>query len=210
MTATPEQAIAAARNQSANGPRIDRWLGVSTFTGWCLKAVRTCYGVDAHDFTPTNGRDPMAIEAFDAATFKRVADGRTIPRGVPVFWRGGSTGAGHIAISTGDGDCWSTDIRRPGYFDKVPITEIAQQWGLKLVGWTEDLNGVHIWTPPAPVSVIPAPVEATPVSSPWHRTRTRLYQAINHPDVLAISKKRLAVRAFLTVVRRGLRPLPKN
>lgn len=217
MTATPEQAIAAARNQSEHGPRIDRWLGVGTFTGWCLKAVRTCYGVDAHDFTPNNGRDPLAIEAFDDAAHKHpVGSTQTlsIPRGVPVFWRGGSTGAGHIAISAGDGFCWSTDILRPGFFDKVPVSLIAEKWGLTLVGWTEDLNGVRVWTPPAPLpppSTPPeVPVPTTPTSTPWGRTRTRLYQAINHPDAVAISPKRVAVRAFLAAVRRGLRSLRKN
>jgi hypothetical protein len=64
-----------------------------------------------------------------------------VPRGYPVFWSGGSAGHGHIAIAAGDGACWSTDIRRPGYFDRVPIDEIRTAWGLTLLGWTTDLNG---------------------------------------------------------------------
>jgi hypothetical protein len=157
MTNTPEQAIAVARDQSENGPRIDRWLGVSTYIGWCLKAVRTCYDVDAHDFTASNGRDPLAHEAYDYAAHKHpTTDPHAIPRGVPVFWRGGSSGAGHIAISTGDGGCWSTDIERNGYFDRVPIASIGTKWGMTLLGWTEDLNGVRVWTAPAlPARVLP-------------------------------------------------------
>lgn len=149
MTNTPGVAIKVAANQSANGPRIDKWLGVDTYTGWCLRSVRTCYAVDAFDFTKNNGRGPLAHEAFDYAQHKHpTTDPASIPRGVPVYWKGGSSGAGHIAISTGNGYCWSTDIVRPGYFDHVPIATIRAKWGMTLLGWTEDLNGVRVYTPP--------------------------------------------------------------
>lgn len=114
--------------------------------GYCLREVRECYGVG-----PKAGD---ATEAWHQARFfhtkpKNMSEAEfiaTIPRGVPVFWTGGSSGHGHIAIATGfGGRCWSTDIRRPGYFDRVPIQEITDKWGLKLAGWTEDLNGVRVW-----------------------------------------------------------------
>ena len=62
----------------------------------------------------------------------------------PVFWEGGSASHGHIAISAGNGFCWSTDIRRTGFMDRVPIDEIHAKWGLTLLGWTEDINGVTV------------------------------------------------------------------
>jgi hypothetical protein len=108
--------------------------------GMCLREVRECYGVG-----------PLALDAagaWAAAEHKhRERDLEKFPRGVPVFWTGGSHGHGHVAIATGyDAMCWSTDIRRPGYFDHVPIEEISDKWGLKLVGWTEDLNGVQVYS----------------------------------------------------------------
>jgi hypothetical protein len=109
--------------------------------GFCLREVRECYGVAAGAMD--------AADAWAEAEHKHhETDAATFPRGVPIFWTGGSHGHGHIAIATGyDGMCWSTDIRRPGYFDHVPIEEIADKWGLVLVGWTEDLNGVRVYTP---------------------------------------------------------------
>jgi hypothetical protein len=122
-------AIAAARHQSHDGPRF----GV----GECLERVRKCYGIGPSA--------PDAISAWNAAKTKHpTTDPKKVPRGVPVFWRGGSAGHGHIAIATGDGCCWSTDIKRAGFFDYVPIAQIHEDWGLAFLGWTEDLNGTPI------------------------------------------------------------------
>lgn len=109
--------------------------------GMCLREVRECFGVG-----PTSPPTDDAAEAWQRAKRKHLETSPgDIPRGVPVFWTGGSSGHGHIAISTGDGRCWSTDIERPGYFDRVPISLIGTRWGLQLVGWSEDLNGVTVW-----------------------------------------------------------------
>lgn len=108
--------------------------------GYCLREVRECYGVGA--------KAPDAIAAWNAAQHKHPeTDPRKIPRGAPVFWSGGSGGHGHIAIKAGAANVWSTDIKRPGYFDKVPADLIRQRWGLKLLGWTEDVNGVRVYPP---------------------------------------------------------------
>lgn len=106
--------------------------------GYCLREVRECYGVPAAALDAT--------QAWDQAKRRHPqTDPRKIPRGVPVFWLGGSGGHGHVAISTGWGRCWSTDILRAGFFDRVPIDAICDRWGLTLVGWTEDLNGVRVY-----------------------------------------------------------------
>jgi hypothetical protein len=119
-------AIIAARTQSRNGPRF----GV----GQCLMRVRECYGIG-----PLYG---TAAAAWAGAIRKhRTTDPGAIPRGYPVWWTGGSQGFGHVAIASGNGMCWSTDIRRPGYFDVVPISAITDEWGLTLVGWSDDLDG---------------------------------------------------------------------
>lgn len=107
--------------------------------GYCLREVRECYGVG-----------PQALDAAGAWSAAKHKHHETnpdrIPRGAPVFWTGGANGHGHVAIATGyDGMCWSTDIRRPGWFDHVPIEEIQDKWGLTLVGWTEDLNGERVY-----------------------------------------------------------------
>lgn len=108
--------------------------------GFCLREVRECFAVDALYMD--------AAQAWEQAKHKhRTSDPREVPRGAPVFWTGGSEDHGHIAIGTGWGRCWSTDILRPGYFDRVPIDLIRDKWGMRLVGWTNDLNGVPVYTP---------------------------------------------------------------
>jgi hypothetical protein len=123
-------AIRAAKRQSRRGPRFD--------VGMCLQRVRLCYGIAA--------LYPTAAAAWAGAKSKhRTTNPADAPRGATLFWTGGSAGAGHVAIATGyRGRCWSTDIRRPGYFDKVPADEIAERWGMTFVGWTEELNGVRL------------------------------------------------------------------
>lgn len=116
-------------------------------SGMCLREVRECYGIPS--------AAPDAATAWRWAEHKHYeTDPQKIPRGVPVFWSGGASGYGHVAISSTPkrlrrirpARCWSTDIRRSGYFDRVPITEIHDRWGLTLLGWTEDLNGTYIGT----------------------------------------------------------------
>jgi len=107
--------------------------------GYCLREVRECLevGPAAAD----------AIGAWNAAKIRhRFTHVEEIPAGVPIFWAGGSAGHGHIAIAAAKrGWCWSTDIRRPGYFDRVPIDEVTTKWRMTFLGWTEDLNGVRVY-----------------------------------------------------------------
>lgn len=123
--------------------------------GWCLVFVRTCYDV------PAGVRS--AADSWRMADHKHpTSDPHAIPRGVPVFWLGGSHGFGHIAVSAGGGMCWSTDLRRPGKVDKVPIDDVRRLWGLQLAGWAEEVNGqrvVELVPDPAPR---PAPAARRP------------------------------------------------
>ncbi len=123
------KAIAAAGEQSRKGPAFA--------VGMCLQRCRMAYGIGA--------KASDAIGAWNAAKGKRrTSDPKAIPAGWPIFWSGGSSSHGHIAISAGNGKCWSTDIKRRGYFDLVDIDTIRRQWGLTLLGYTTDLNGKEI------------------------------------------------------------------
>lgn len=134
MTATPAQAIARAHNQSVNGPAYP--------LGMCLRATRRLYDV------PAVYSDAAAAWSH---TRHRIPIGAGAPAGALVWWTGGSHGHGHVALVTGDGYCWSVDIRRPGYFDRVPISAITREWGLRFVGYSRDVNGVQVVPdPPRP------------------------------------------------------------
>ena len=128
--------IRAARTQSETGKPFHG-------EGMCLFYVQECFGIAAGQ--PGVILSPDAFGAWKAAKVKHPETNPVkIPRGYPMFWSGGRAGHGHIAISAGDGFCWSTDIKRVGFFDRVPVTQIHAQWGLTLLGWTEDLEGVTV------------------------------------------------------------------
>lgn len=188
MTRGTEAAIAVAREQSQNGPQY----GV----GECLMRVRGCYAV--------------AAKYPDAATAWRntkkphpVPADANIPRGVPIWWTGGSKGFGHVAIATGDGQCWSTDIRRPGMFDKVPISEIHAEWGMPFEGWSEDINDVTVYIPPAPkqppssLRGVGFNMAQATTAKPVRRLIQRLLARWGRrPDVICLQEARFAHKAL--------------
>jgi hypothetical protein len=103
-----------------------RWRGL------CLSFVRQAFGA--------RGGQYDAKSAWHQAKHRHSHG--TPPKGAAVFWLGHTHG--HIAISVGGGKCLSTDIRRRGKADIVPISEIHRRWGLTYVGWSEDVNGVRL------------------------------------------------------------------
>lgn len=178
MTRTGVQAISVAAAQSKNGPAFGE--------GECLERVHDCYAVGA--------KYPSATSGWANATAKHhTLDPAKIPAGVPIWWTGGSHGFGHVAISTGAGWCWSTDIHRVGYFDHVPIAEIHDRWGLTFAGWSEDINGVRVYSPTA----APVPPVKPPPPSPGTRiseARVLLLAAIPHRTPAARVRIRAALR----------------
>lgn len=134
---TPEQVAARAKTYSLRGYL---W-GV----GYCLRFARTCAGAP--------GGTHNAVTAWQNAKHRHAS--AAPPRGSFVFWSGGGRGHGHVAVSDGQGYCWSTDISRPGRVDRFPIAAIVVKWpNLKLLGWAEDINGVRVGPFPAPLAVI--------------------------------------------------------
>lgn len=116
---TVDQAIA----YMSNGHRVT--------PGTCLHEVGAAYG---HQGTTAVAGHFYATGQWDAmpARYKHT-DGSTPPRGALVFWKTGSA-AGHIAISAGGGEVWTTDPPgATGTIGKVAITKI-DAWGTRL-GW---------------------------------------------------------------------------
>jgi hypothetical protein len=139
MTTLAQQAQARARYQSAHGPQFGR--------GQCMQRCREL--VDAPAIGDYDGDgDPDAEDGWKYAKHKHPTNNPAeIPGGCYAWWKGGSNDNWHVAYADPDarGQCWSTDIERTGYFDLVPITLIHQKWGLTLVGWSEDIDGVRVY-----------------------------------------------------------------
>jgi hypothetical protein len=110
--------------------------------GYCLKYTRTWLEI------PSGASD--AIEAWNNATHKHAEsknakDAQHPPRGAPVFWKGGTSGHGHIALAVDNDNGRSTDTPSSGVVDTRPGDWWRNNWGMDYLGWTEDLNG--IWIP---------------------------------------------------------------
>ena len=132
-TRTGTKAIAWAKAQASDPTRS--WHNL------CLMFTRSCFGVAA--------REPNAKRAWETAKHRHATtNAATIPAGVPVFWRT-RTVNWHIAISIGGGYCYSSDIGGKGKIGRIGITDLSRRWGATLLGWTEDLNGVRVYSPPA-------------------------------------------------------------
>jgi len=140
MTTTlAAEAAARAAYQSAHGPKFG--------TGQCMMRNRLL--VNAPAIGDYDG-DGMA-DAEDGWKFAKLkhptSDPSAVPGGCFVWWGGGSRDNGHVAFvdPVKPGYCWSTDVQRDGYFDLVPIALIRKKWGLPLLGWSEDIDGVTVY-----------------------------------------------------------------
>lgn len=135
MVRTPAQAIAYSKT-------ITRGYG-----GQCLKFVRTCVGVGS--------KYGSAKEAWANAQFKHVGL-NGIPAGVPIFMSHPKSKYGHVAIYLGNGYIRTTNSST-NRIHTDPISK-WQGWGYTVQGWTEDLNGVRVWSAPvAQPNPVPAP-----------------------------------------------------
>lgn len=123
------QAIAFAQAQAA-APTQNWYEKCQTF-------VREALGFG-------EGTAPTAQAAWDdtISTGGKVHKGdQNPPAGVPVYWSGGSSGDGHVALSAGSGYVYSTDIGGNGTVSLVPLMSIQQKWGLTYEGWAETEAG---------------------------------------------------------------------
>jgi len=106
--------------------------------GWCLKFTRTGFGAP--------GMGGNALGAWNRAVHKHLGD-LTPPRAVPFFFDDGhGGGSGHSVIALEDGTCYSSDVRRIGKIDRVSIRSITDKWGMRPLGWTEDINGLRVYS----------------------------------------------------------------
>ncbi|KJY23120.1 hypothetical protein ADK94_03845 [Streptomyces sp. XY593] len=115
-----KEAIAAAREEARSGPK--KWYQM------CLAFTSVAYGWSSSGV-------PYAIDHYrEMPTSMKHDKDRNPPPGALMYWDTGQR-AGHVAVYLGGGEIASNDIRRPGYIDVVPATEIESKWGATYLGW---------------------------------------------------------------------------
>lgn len=92
------------------------------------------------------------------------------PAGALMYWGGGSTGAGHVAISLGNGSIISTDATGPGVVGVIDSRVPSNKWGHPYLGWAvpyfqgkEATGSLGNWT--GATSVTNASFNATQISA---------------------------------------------
>ncbi len=174
---TPKEAVARAAAESAH-PTVDLY-------DLCDHAVGLWYGL-SHSGQVSARTHWLAIPGD-----RKHRLGAQQPEGALVFYGVESNGFGHVAIATGTGHIWSTDILRKGKVDLVPWQLVVQKWGLPLLGWSDPVfpglyDGPHLrrnaTAPNVPIPV-PAVVRADPPSIGGPSTSA---DAIPVPDVVRV------------------------
>jgi hypothetical protein len=135
-------------------------LAATSFaSGFCLRFVRTMLGVGSKFETATR--------AFNATKHRHTT---TPPAGVPVWWDKGRTttkfpeGLGHVALSLGGGKIRSTDWPSKGKVGTTTIAKLNATWTKQRYrGWSEDINGVRVFTPSTPPGAVPPKVSLSKV-----------------------------------------------
>jgi hypothetical protein len=118
----------------------------SCSVGLCLRYTRQYYDIPA--------RYASAYSAWRNMDPDRRHQSYPPPRGVPVFWSGGSQSFGHIAISLGGGYVRSTDWPSAGRVSNAKISDISARWYMTYLGWGYDLNGYSVWAPTVDASAV--------------------------------------------------------
>lgn len=153
MVFTAEVTARNAENDRTNDP------------GMCQQQSRIWAGIGA--------RYPDAATAW-RNTNDRHPGNRNPPRGSMVFWTGGSSGHGHVAVSLGGGKIRSTDAGGRGRVATVDLGWVERNWGQHYGGWAWDNNEV----------TIPHPTKKPPVKKPAKKAppRTNILNAIKDID----------------------------
>lgn len=146
MSPAPRPPSPAARtNPSAVGSppllaEARKWLGKAQYSGQCLSWVSTVAG--------TKGRGQTvgtATQSWQQAERNGNLHTSPPPIGAPVYWSGGSTGAGHVAIVSKyvDGKPWVISTGVGGKVAEVPMSYFGN---MPYKGWASAINNIPLDT----------------------------------------------------------------
>jgi hypothetical protein len=127
--------------EATNTERSRYKSGANDWYEYCLNNVRTALDIGS--------KYDWAIHAWEGAQHRHVYHaGHHIPFGAPVFSKG-SSAYGHIFLAggrfkNGARIFWTNDQHGDGRITPVELSFFSLHWGHKVLGWTEDLNGVDI------------------------------------------------------------------
>lgn len=140
----------------------------TNYSNWCLKYVRQAYAVGP--------KYASAIDAWNGAK-RRHRSLANAPEGAPVFFSHPKSRYGHVAML--DMINGVPHIRTTNSAVGRPVTQPISLWtdryGYRLLGWTEDLNGVVVAKPVPKPAPKPAPQPSPPSQGGLKSARKTYY-----------------------------------
>lgn len=111
-------------------------IGTTGYGGMCLQFTREAYAIAS--------KYGYAREAWDKAKHKHPTSSTSgIPAGVPIFLDKSSSQYGHVAVYAGGGKMVTTH-ESTNKIGQDAVSLWTSDYGYKVLGWTEDLNGILI------------------------------------------------------------------
>lgn len=117
-----------------------QWVGRQAFEDKCLALARSAWGA--------SGMGGTAAQAWQriAGTQYAHTDGSAPPIGAAVYFTGGSSGAGHVAIVSkyvnGQAYIITNDYPHKGVVGEVPLADLMRSWkNVHYAGWGSSING---------------------------------------------------------------------
>jgi hypothetical protein len=103
---------------------------VSWTVGMCDNFVANMYGYSSSGYATA-----AAHWGSIPAQYKHPGD-MNAPQGALMFWGGG---AGHVAISDGQGGIITTDMPAPGQVSRQQASVVSSNWGKPYLGWSQPI-----------------------------------------------------------------------
>lgn len=130
----------ARRSPAAAASWARGMVGTKGYGGLCLKFTRLAY--------PAGSKYGHARLAWQRSKHRHATSSTAqMPVGVPIWLdRPGST-YGHVAVYVGGGQMVTTRSST----NRIHLDSVAlwKSWGWRVLGWSEDINGVRVYTPPS-------------------------------------------------------------
>lgn len=133
--ATGQGGSTMTRNRDDGAAWAKGKVGYVGYGGLCLQFTREAYAI------PSKYGD--AAEAWDHAQHKHKTSSTSgIPYGVPIWFDSPESSHGHVAVYVGDGRMITTHASTNTIGNDAVSQWIG--WGYRLLGWSDDINGVTI------------------------------------------------------------------
>lgn len=131
--------VASPRGAAAAATWARGRVGTKGYGGMCLQFTRL-----AHEVGPKYGHARLA---WQRSRQHRTSSTAQMPVGVPIWLDKPGSKYGHVAVYVGNGQMVTTRASTNRiHLDSV---DLWRSWGWRVLGWSEDINGVRVWSPPS-------------------------------------------------------------